>query len=305
VGYLAILCVVVAGALHWGTGLPTLLAATALLYRLQPHARDVEGQLLFLAQIEPQLRSVRNMLRRDDKTYDVPGHRPMQALRQGIVFDAVTFAYGDDLPPALHGVSLEIPAGRTTALVGPSGAGKTTIINLLLRLYTPQGGTIRVDGVPLQELQRTDWLGLLAVAGQDVDLFEGSVIENIRIADVKASSQAVLEAARAAGVDEFVQPLAEGYDTWIGPQGHRFSGGQRQRIGLARALLRRPQLLILDEATSALDTDLEQRIRQAIDERLAGCTRLIISHHEATLRGVDHVIHLEAGRVVAPAPGLP
>jgi ABC-type multidrug transport system fused ATPase/permease subunit len=302
VGYLAILCVVIVGALHAGTSLPTLLAATALLYRLQPHAREVEGHLLHLAQLEPQLRSVRAMLRRDDKTYDAPGQRAIAALRQGIRFDDVSFAYGSDLPPVLNGVSFEIPAGRTTALLGPSGAGKTTVINLLLRLYTPCAGTISVDGVPLQDLRRSDWLALLAVAGQDIDLIEGTVLDNIRMANANASEAAVLEAARLAGVDEFVRPLPEGYASWIGQQGHSFSGGQRQRMALARALLRRPQLLILDEATSALDPDLEQRIRHAIDQQLSGCTQLVISHREATVHHADHVIRLEAGRVVAPAP---
>jgi ABC-type multidrug transport system fused ATPase/permease subunit len=300
VGYLVMLCVIVAAAVHWGTGLATLLAATALLYRLQPHAREIEGHLLYLAQIEPQLRSVRAMLRTDDKTYEAPGRQPVQALRQSIRFEAVSFSYADDLPPALDNVSFEIPAGRTTALVGASGAGKTTLIHLLLRLYAPGAGTIRVDGVPLQDLRRTDWLGLLAVAGQDVDLIEGTVLDNIRMADAAASAEDVLNAARMAGVAEFVEPLPEAFETWIGQQGHRFSGGQRQRLGLARALLRNPQLLILDEAMNALDNDLEQRIRHTIHERLAGRTVLIISHHADTVRDADHVIHLQGGRIVPP-----
>jgi ABC-type multidrug transport system fused ATPase/permease subunit len=300
VGYLVMLCVIVAGAVHWGTDLPTLLAATALLYRLQPHVRDVEGHLLYLAQIEPQLRSVRAMLRTDDKTYDDPGRQPVSGLRRSIVFEQVSFSYEPGLAPALDRVSFEIPAGRITALVGASGAGKTTAINLLLRLYAPQQGTIRVDGVPLQDLRRDDWLGLLAAAGQDVDLIEGTVLDNIRMAGADASDAQVLEAARAAGVDEFVQQLPDGYDTWIGQQGHRFSGGQRQRLSLARALLRDPQLLILDEATNALDADLEHRIRETIEQRLAGRTVLIISHRDSALRGVDHVIRLDGGRVVPP-----
>lgn len=216
-----------------------------------------------------------------------------------------SFAYADGLPPALDGVSFDIPAGRTTALVGASGAGKTTLIHLLLRLYSPGAGTICVDGVPLQDLRRSDWLGLLAVAGQDVDLIEGTVADNIRLADAGASQDDVLAAARVAGVAEFVEPLAEGYDTWIGQQGHRFSGGQRQRLGLARALLRKPQLLILDEATNALDSELERRIRQAIAEQLPASTVLIISHHADTVRHADHVVHLQAGRVVAPLPSPP
>ena len=299
VGFLVMLCVIIAGAVHWGTALATVIAAAALLYRLQPHAREIEGHLLYLAQIEPQLRSVRLMLATDDKPYDLPGHRPIDALRQGIRFDDVTFGYADGLSPALSGVTFEIPAGRTTALVGASGAGKTTIVNLLLRLYSPQQGAITVDGLPLQEVLRGDWLALLGVAGQDVDLIEGTVLDNIRMADAGASHERLLAAAHMAGVAEFVDTLPDGYETWIGQQGHRFSSGQRQRLGLARALLRDPQLLILDEAMSALDADLERRIRQAIDERFARRTVLIISHRAATVREADHVVRLAGGRVVA------
>lgn len=298
VAYLAMLCVIVVVALRLGMSLATILAAAALLYRLQPHAREVEGHLLRLAQIEPQLRSVRQMLCRDDKSYDDAGTQPVAALRKAIRFEGVHFAY-DGAEPVLQGVSFDIPVGRTTALVGASGAGKTTVINLLLRLYTPQAGTILVDGMSLHKLKRTDWLALLAVAGQDVDLIEGTVIENIRVADADASVEEILDAARAAGVDEFVQPLEEGYETWIGQQGHRFSGGQRQRLGLARALLRRPQLLILDEATNALDTALEARVRQAIDQRMAGRTVLVVTHHDATVRAADHVVRLNSGKVTA------
>ena len=301
VGYLAILCVIVAAAVHWGTSVATILAASALLYRLQPHAREIEGQLLYLAQIEPQLRSVRSMLQSDDAAVDSPGHLPVQALRHSIRFEGVSFAYAPGLTPALDNVSFEIPVGRTTALIGASGAGKTTLIHLLLRLYTPGAGTILVDGVPLQDLRRTDWLGLLAAAGQDVDLIEGTVLDNIRMADANASREDVLAAARMAGVAEFIEPLPEAYDTWIGQQGHRFSGGQRQRLGLARALLRKPQLLILDEAMNALDSNLEQRIRQAIGERFSNCTVLIISHHAGAVRNADHVIRLDGGRVAAPS----
>ncbi len=309
VGYLAILCVIIAGSGLWGTSFATTLAAVALLYRLQPHAREIESNLFYLAQVEPQLRSVRMMLKRDDKHYPQPGHRPMHALHKGIRFDHVTFQYPGSASPALVDVTFEIPAGATTALVGASGAGKTTIINLLLRLYQPASGTIWVDDMPLEEVRRTDWLGLLAVAGQDVDLVEGTVIDNIRMADNGATEEAVVAASRIAGIAGFIETLPEGYQTWVGQQGLRFSGGQRQRLGLARAILRNPDFLMLDEAMSALDGELEGEIRGAIEDRFAGRTILIVTHRPEAVRKADHVVHIEDGMVAAsgedarPMPG--
>jgi ABC-type multidrug transport system fused ATPase/permease subunit len=299
VGYLGILCVIIATSGLWGSTFATTLAAVALLYRLQPHVRELEGNLLHLAQIQPQLSSVRRMLETGDKDYPCLGYRPISLITKGIRFQNVTFRYQPDAAPAVADASFEIPAGITTALVGVSGAGKTTIVNLLLRLYQPSSGTIFVDDVPMEEILRSDWLSLLAVAGQDVDLIEGTVMENIRMADGNAKEESVLAASHTAGVSEFIEALPEGYKSWIGQQGMRFSGGQRQRIGLARAVLRDPQFLMLDEAMSAIDRGLEDRIRRAIDDRFAGRTILIITHRIETVLNAHHVICVENGRVVA------
>jgi ABC-type multidrug transport system fused ATPase/permease subunit len=215
----------------------------------------------------------------------------------------VTFQYEPGAKLALKNATFEIPAGVTTALVGPSGAGKTTVINLLLRLYRPSSGMICVDDMPIAELRRTDWLGLLAVAGQDVDLVEGTVIDNLRMANNDATEEEVIAASRIAGVSEFIEPLPEGYGTWIGQQGLRFSGGQRQRIGLARAVLRDPEFLMLDEAMSALDRGLEGQIRRAIEERFAGRTILIITHRLETVLNADHTVRIEDGMIIAPEGG--
>ncbi|WP_243848082.1 ABC transporter ATP-binding protein [Sphingomonas oligoaromativorans] len=301
-GSIAVLCVIIGMAGVWHVGFPVTLAAIALLYRLQPHLRDLEGNLLGLAQIEPQLASVRAMLTTEGKDYPPPGHRPIDRLGSSIRFENVSFAYDSVGDAALTEVSFEIPAGKTTALVGASGAGKTTIVNLLLRLYQPTEGRILVDGVPLDEIRRTDWLGLLAIAGQDVDLVEGTVIDNIRMANHGSSDDEVRAALRVAGVADTIAQLPDGYKTWIGQQGTRFSGGQRQRLGLARAILRDPDVLILDEAMSALDKSLEDNIRHAIDRRFVGRTRLIITHRTETLDDVDHVVCLDQGKLVAEGP---
>lgn len=302
IGYLGILCAIIAGAPLWNAPFAITLAAVALLYRLQPHMRELEGNLLYMAQIQPQLSSVRSMLEKGDKTYLPPGRLSISSISKSIRFEHVTFRYQAESEPALTDVSFEIPPGVTTALVGASGAGKTTIVNLLLRLYQPSAGTIRVDNRPLEDVRRVDWLKLLAVAGQDVDLIEGTVIDNIRMADNAATEADIVRASRIAGVSEFVEQLPEGYETWIGQQGLRFSGGQRQRVALARAILRNPQLLILDEALSALDRDLELSIRQSIEQSFSGRTILLITHRLETVRGADHVICLDGGRVVAQGP---
>jgi subfamily B ATP-binding cassette protein MsbA len=302
VGYLATVCIIVGGAGWWHTSFTITLGAVALLYRLQPHTSEFEYNLLSLAQSQPRLRSVVRMLETGDKPYPPEGHIPISALRQDITFDKVTFRYHPDSAAVLDGVSFTIPAGVTTALIGPSGSGKTTIVNLVLRLYQPDAGRIIVDGHGLEDLRRTDWVSLLAAAGQDVDLVEGNVIDNIRMANPAAREPDILAAAKNAGVAEFVENLPGGYDTWIGQEGMRFSGGQRQRIGLARAFLRDPQFLILDEAMSALDRGLEDRIRRTIETRLCDRTILIITHRLETIRNVDHVIWIENGRIKAEGP---
>ncbi len=297
VGYLLLLCAIIAFANFWNVGFATTLAAVALLYRLQPHLRELEGNLLYMAQIGPQLRSIRLMLSTDDKDYPNPGEYPIAALRDKISFDRVSFRYDSNTDLAIDQVSFDIPVGKTTALVGASGAGKTTIVNLLLRLYSPTDGVIRIDGRPLEEVLRTNWLGLLAIAGQDVDLVEGTIIDNVRMARRNASQDEVLHALRVAGISDFVGALPDKYETWIGQQGMRFSGGQRQRLGLARAILRDPQFLILDEAMSALDRDLEESVRAAIKQQFSDRTVLLITHRLETVVNADHVVYIDAGKV--------
>lgn len=303
VGYLLILCSIIQLANLWEIGFATALTAVALLYRLQPHIRELEGSLLHLAQIEPQLRSLRLMLSREGKEYPASGRARLEALQEGILFKEVTFCYGPNAGKALDRVTFQIPARKTTVLVGASGSGKTTIVNLLLRLYGVDEGVIRIDGQSLEDVRRADWLGQLAIAGQDVDLIEGTIIDNVRMANEGASLEKVIEALSIAGVSEFIESLPEKYETWVGQHGLRFSGGQRQRIALARAVLRDPQFLILDEAMSALDGNLAESVRRAIQARFSDRTILLITHRLETVFHADHVIRIEAGKI--RAEGLP
>jgi ABC-type multidrug transport system fused ATPase/permease subunit len=299
VGYLLILGILILGAHSFQVSFATAIACVALLYRLQPHVRELEATRLKLLQLEPQLQSVRSILEAEPNRITQDHVRPISEIRQGIHFERVTFRYQPDGQPALDCATFDIPAGLTTALVGPSGSGKTTIVNLLLRLYDPDSGAVYVDGTPLTQLSRTSWLKLIAVAGQDVELIDGTVLENIKMADVHASNEDITSAIKMMELSELIDSLQEGAETWVGQQGLRFSGGQRQRIGLVRAALHNPELLILDEAMNAMDLALEQRVRRAIQERFQGRTILLITHRIETVLNSDHVICIDQGKIAA------
>jgi subfamily B ATP-binding cassette protein MsbA len=214
-----------------------------------------------------------------------------------IAFDRVSFRYGDgDL--VLSEVSFRLPKGKVVALVGPSGAGKTTAADLLPRFYDPTGGQILMDGIPLTRLRRRSLRALMGVVSQDTVLINDSVHANIAYGSPGASRERVAEAARAANAAGFIETLPHGYETVLGERGTRLSGGQRQRIAIARALLRDPPILILDEATSALDTESERLVQQAIARLMRERTVLVIAHRLATVRDADEIVVLDAGQVV-------
>jgi len=229
---------------------------------------------------------------------DSPQAAPLTAVRGRIEFADVTLQYKPNEPPALSGVNATIEAGEIVALVGPSGAGKTTMVNLVPRFYQPQEGRILLDGVDIAGVRLSDLRAAIAIVPQDVQLFRGSVLENIRYGRIGATDDEVRAAARDANVDDYVQNFHDGYATQVGERGVRLSGGERQRIAIARAVLRDPRILILDEATSALDTHSEAMIEQALDRLLPGRTTLIIAHRLSTVRRAHKVLFIEAGRVV-------
>jgi ATP-binding cassette subfamily B protein len=200
---------------------------------------------------------------------------------------------------ALDNVSFTVKTGETVAIVGPSGAGKTTIFSLALRFFDPQRGQVLVDGVDVRKALPQDIRGRIAVVPQETVIFSGSVMENIRFGKPEASEEEVLAAARAARVDEFAERLPKGYDTQVGERGVTLSGGQRQRIAIARAILRDAPILLLDEATSALDSESEHFIQQAIEKLTQNRTTLVIAHRLATVRNADRILVLENGRLVA------
>ena len=241
-----------------------------------------------------------------ERVFDILDQPPAEVDRPGegearfgreIVFDAVSFRY-DGGDPVLSDVSFTLPRGRVVALVGPSGAGKTTLADLLPRFHDPTGGRILMDGVPLTRLTRRSLRALMGVVSQDTVLLNDTVFANIAYGTPGATRSAVAAAAEAANAAGFIGQLPDGLDTLLGERGTRLSGGQRQRIAIARALLRDPPILILDEATSALDTESERLVQQAIERLMRERTVLVIAHRLATVRDADEIVVLDAGRVV-------
>lgn len=225
----------------------------------------------------------------------VKADKPQIAGR--IVFEDVTFVYPGNSVPALNSVSLTVEAGQTVALVGPSGAGKTTLSNLVARFYDPTSGRVTLDGRDLRDYEVESFRSLLGVVEQDVFLFDGTIRQNISYARRDATEAEIVAAAVAANAMEFIEKLPSGLQTVIGERGVRLSGGQRQRLAIARAVLADPKLLILDEATSNLDTDSERLIQQSLGVLMRGRTSFVIAHRLSTIAGADLIVVMENGRI--------
>ena len=210
----------------------------------------------------------------------------------------VSFSYPGTQTRVLHDVSFEVSAGQTVALVGRSGAGKTTLTNLIARFYDPDAGAISLDGRDLRDIELSSYRSLLGIVEQDVFLFDGTIHENIAYARRRASRQEVMRSASAAAADEFIRRMPDGYDTMIGERGVKLSGGQRQRLAIARAILADPQILILDEATSNLDSESERLIQTSLEELLQDRTAFVIAHRLSTIMHADQIVVMEDGRVI-------
>jgi ATP-binding cassette subfamily B protein len=221
-------------------------------------------------------------------------------VRGDIAFEGVTFRYpARPEVSALNGVSLRVAPGETVALVGPSGAGKTTILQLLMRFYDPQEGAVRMDGVDLRDMARGDFRRAIALVPQDPVIFAASARENIRFGRPDATDAEVEAAAQAAAAHDFLMALPQGYDTWLGERGVMLSGGQKQRIAIARAILRDARVLLLDEATSALDAESERAVQAAVESLSEGRTVLVVAHRLATVKRADRIVVFDKGQIVA------
>ena len=296
--YVPVFLGVLAYSLGTGIGLPTLLAFMALLYRLQTPLKRLDHVRVALSSYAAAVEDLDELREAADRHPEQSGSHAASPIAHGIAFEHVGFTYDGATSPALSDVSCEIRRGEVVAVCGASGAGKSTLVNLLCKLYQPGAGRILVDGVPLAELDTRAWRDRIALAGQDVDLLDGTIRQNLTLGSPDASADEIERALRQSNSTDFMRGLPAGLDAQAGPRGRNLSGGQRQRIGLARAFARRPDLLILDEATNAVDNVTEAEILQAIDALAGSCTILVIAHRMGTVRRADRVIVLDAGRIV-------
>jgi subfamily B ATP-binding cassette protein MsbA len=228
---------------------------------------------------------------------DYPGAHAVDGIHKSIEFRDVSFTYdGDDY--VLKNVSLEVEKGQIVALVGPSGAGKSTLVDLIPRFYDPVKGSVRLDGVDIRNLTIESLRSLMGIVTQETILFNDSVGSNIAYGMEDVSNERIVEAAKAANADAFIEALPEGYDTYIGDRGVRLSGGERQRIAIARALLKDPQIFIFDEATSSLDSESEKLVQEAMERLMTTRTTFVIAHRLSTVRNADLIVVIDDGRIV-------
>ncbi|RYD70312.1 MAG: ATP-binding cassette domain-containing protein [Verrucomicrobiaceae bacterium] len=249
-----------------------------------------------MKQGEASLDRLETILHAEEGVTDPKNPVTISKVEGRVSFHRVNFAYGDN--PALKGINLEVPAGQVVALVGPSGAGKTTFASMVPRFYDPVEGSIMLDGVDLRELRLKDLRDHITIVPQEAVLFSGTIFENIKLGRMNASEEEVKEAARQAHAHDFILALPDGYNTQVGERGAQLSGGQKQRISIARAFLKNAPVLILDEATSALDSEAEARIQEELANLTRGRTTFIIAHRFSTIRIADRILVFEGGKIV-------
>jgi len=279
-----------------------LLTITVIFARLWPRFTAIQANLESIASMAPACRAVTSLRKECEEAAELfapaAGEHPPLTVKLGIQCRNIHFQYSPDSPYSLQGVDITLPAGSMTAIAGPSGAGKSTLIDVIMGLMDPSAGEIVVDGTPLVGDTLAAYRRSIGYVPQDPFLFNATIRENMTLVLPDASDEQIWEALRFASCADFVTRLPEGLNTVIGDRGVRLSGGERQRLVLARAIIRKPSVLVLDEATSALDTENESNIQEAIDRLKGSMTIIVIAHRLTTLRGADRVYVLQGGRIV-------
>ena len=287
------------GALMYLNGALTLGSLSSFVLYSRKFSGPIREAANLLSELQASAAAaerVMDLLDEQPEAGDAPGAVPAEDLRGDITFDHVDFGY-DPARPVLRDFTAHIPAGSLAAVVGPTGAGKTTLVSLLLRFYEPQGGSITIDGVPVGQYSRDGLRRRLALVLQDTWLFGGTIAENIAYGTEGATREQIVEAAKAARIHRFVNSLPEGYDTVLTDEGAGISKGQRQLLAIARCLLTDADIVILDEATSNVDTETEGEISLALEHLRRGRTCFVIAHRLATIRGADRILVLDQGGV--------
>ena len=301
---LPILSLAILAALAYGisdspeTILPILVTFLLALQRLSIRLRGVAGAFTQIVDNSANIHRLNSILETKDKQFALIGGEPFESLQTDICFEEVSLSYTGDQSLALQNLTFKIPRNQVTALVGQSGAGKSSIVDLLIGLYQPSLGQITVNGKSLQQYNQASWRQHIGVVSQDTFIFNSSILDNLRYGASGATLKEVVEAAKAAQAHRFILDLPDGYETTVGERGYRLSGGQRQRLALARAILKQPEIMILDEATSALDSESERLIQQALAEFQQNRTVIVIAHRLSTIVEADQILVLEKGQLV-------
>ena len=264
--------------------------------RFFPSIQMVGNDLMIITDCIPNVKAVYSLCMQENMPVS-KGDRQLNQFNDRISFENVWFKYGSSQDPVLKGFSAQIKKKEITAIVGLSGAGKTTIVNLLLRLYAPDQGKIKIDGVDIFIYTDDSYLGKISYVGQETFIFNDTIKENIRFGMRDCTDEMIIAAAQKAHAHDFIINLENGYDMIVGDAGMKLSGGQRQRIAIARAILHGPEIIILDEATSSLDNISEKNIQQAMDRISENTTVLVIAHRLSTIRNADKIIVLKDGMV--------
>jgi ATP-binding cassette subfamily B protein/subfamily B ATP-binding cassette protein MsbA len=278
--------------------LPSLVTFVLALQRLTIRLSAIARTFTMLSENAGRMDRLNGILAPGGKAFLRDGGIPFKGLAESIRLEAVALHYGGDGPAALNGIDLKLPKGTTMALVGQSGAGKSSIADLLVGLLKPSRGRVLIDELDLRSIDLASWQRRIGVVSQDTFLFNMSLADNIAFGTPDVKDAHIQHAAQLAHAAGFIEDLPDGYATVVGERGFRLSGGQRQRIALARALLRDPDLLILDEATSALDSESERLVQQALEEMRPKRTVLVIAHRLSTVVNVDQIVVLDRGRIV-------
>ena len=277
---------------------PTFIFFLVILYSVIQPIKDLSKAAYNIPKGMASMERIGRILESENPISEPENPLPLDGFEDAIRFRGVTFAYEADGKQVLRDIDLEIGKGRTVAIVGASGAGKTTLVDLIPRFYDVSAGAVTIDGKDIREVAVSDLRGLMGNVNQDPILFNDSIFNNIAFGAAGASREQVIEAAKIANAHEFILEKEEGYDTNVGDRGVKLSGGQRQRISIARAILKNPPILILDEATAALDTESERLVQEALDRLMSSRTTIAIAHRLSTIRNADEIVVLDEGRIV-------